>query len=165
MLMSKFDVVAFDQSPRELMFFVYCIGGVSINDGYPNGRMVEWKILLKWFKMDDLGVPLFPETSIYIYIYIYSIFVNLLKHYKKCTVCVLYAIYWQYLYLYLLYCNSYTDEWWLENRTLQVLELEDDVGTSGSMGSWNVALAFSYVYIYIYICIHFFFFKNRHNYG
>ena len=31
-----------------------------------------WFIMEKLIKIDDLGVPLFSETSIYTYIYIYS---------------------------------------------------------------------------------------------
>ena len=30
-----------------------------------------WKTLLKWFKMDDLGVPLFLETPKFLYINIH----------------------------------------------------------------------------------------------
>ena len=42
--------------------------GVSINGGTPSGWFIMEK---KPIKMDDLGVPLFQETSIYIYIHTY----------------------------------------------------------------------------------------------
>ena len=42
--------------------------GVSINVSTP---IAGWFIVENIIKMDDLGVPPFQETSIYIYIYIY----------------------------------------------------------------------------------------------
>ena len=60
------DMVQEIQGQRfSFIHYVFKLYGVSINWGIQIG----WIIMKNPIKMDDLGVPLFHETTLYIYIY------------------------------------------------------------------------------------------------